>query len=209
MKKVAVSIHADQNFTPDLISGLKDIDYIHVDIMDGKFVNTRSDNLDILLLLKNNSDIPIIAHLMVLNPIDYLPKLAENIDIFVFHYESLGDKEKIIKKVKLYSKKIGIAINPDTKLEKILPFLNKIDFVLIMSVFPGKSGQEFIWDTLDKINLLFAYRLQHNLKFQIDVDGGINSENAKFINADILTSASAILNAENPNSIIQTLKNTD
>ncbi|MFX1259944.1 MAG: ribulose-phosphate 3-epimerase [Promethearchaeota archaeon] len=206
MKKVAVSLHATEDFDPNIIKELNGLDYIHVDVMDGKFVENKQLNLDVFKLIKENYNLPIIAHLMVKNPINYIEKVIEFCDIFLFHFESNGDIETIIKKVKNYNKKVGIAINPETALPKIIPYLNKIDLVLIMSVNPGFSGQEFIWETPDKINLLFAYRHQNKLTFDIDVDGGVNPENAKLINADILTSASAILKAEDPNLIIQLLK---
>ena len=207
MKKVAVSIHAIENFTPNILDDLTGLDFLHVDVMDGEFVETNAYNLAIFKILKNSYDLPIIAHLMVKDPIGLIEKLIENIDIFVFHYESIGNIELIIDRVKSFNKKVGIAINPDTKLEKILLFLNKIDLILVMSVFPGKSGQKFIWEVLDKLNLLIVYRQHNKLEFLIDIDGGINLENAKLIHSDILTSASSILRAKDPNLIIQALKN--
>lgn len=206
MKKVAVSIHAINSFNPDIIKGLEGLDYIHVDVMDGKFVETESNNLEVFKILKSTYDIPIIAHLMVMNPYDYIKKIINYLDIFVFHYESGGNRDNIINEVKNHNKKVGIAINPNTELTKILNYLNKVEIALIMSVNPGKSGQQFIWEMVDKVNLLFAYRKQNILKFQIDIDGGINPENAKLINSEILTSSSSILKAENPNSIIKRLK---
>ncbi len=207
MKKVAVSIHAIENFTPNILNDLTGLDFLHVDVMDGEFVETNAYNLAVFKILKNSYDLPIIAHLMVKDPIDLIEKLIENIDIFVFHYESSGNIELIIDRVKSFNKKVGIAINPDTKLEKILPFLNKIDLILVMSVFPGKSGQKFVWEVLDKLNLLIVYRQHNKLEFLIDIDGDINLENAKLIHSDILTSASSILRAKDPNLIIQALKN--
>jgi len=206
MKKVAVAIHAIEDFTPDIIQGIKNLDYIHVDVMDGKFVETKTDNLEVFKILKENYDLPIIAHLMVSNPMIQIEEIKEYIDIILFHYESGGNRDLIIDNVKNLDKKVGIAINPDTPLTKILSFLNRIDIVLIMSVVPGKSGQTFMWEMLDKLNLLYAYRHQNDLKFKIDIDGGINVENAKLIYSDIITSTSAILDAENPNEVIQSLK---
>lgn len=206
MKKVAVSLHAKENFDPNIIEQLKGYNYIHVDVMDGKFVENKQCNLNIFKILKKNYHIPIIVHLMVKNPIEYIEKIIEFIDIFVFHYEFEGNIEDVINKIKKYKKKVGIALNPNTAIKKIIPYLNKIDLVLIMSVYPGWSGQEFILETPDKVNLLIAYRHQNKLKFQIDVDGGINPENAKLLDADILTSASAILKADDPNLVIQLLK---
>ena len=209
MKKIAVSLHATEDFDPDIIKGLIGLDYIHIDVMDGEFVENRQNNLSIFKKLKENYDLPLLGHLMVKNPLNYIDKIIDSVDFFVFHYESEGDKEAIINIIKKYKKKIGIAINPDTPLQKIMPYLNKIDIVLIMSVYPGWSGQEFIWETPDRINLLFAYRQQNKLKFEIDVDGGVSPKNAKLINADILTSASAILKADDPNLIIQLLKTSE
>ena len=209
MKKIAISLHAIENFDPNIIKDLKGLDYIHVDCMDGKFVNNKQNNLGVFKILKDNYNLPIIAHLMVSEPLNYIEKIIRFIDVFIFHIESGGNIDELIQKVRDYNKKVGIALNPDTPLEKIIPYLNKIDIILVMSVHPGWSGQEFIWETPGKINLLFAYRHQNKLKFEIDVDGGINIENAKFINADILTSASAILKAKDPNLIIQLLKESE
>ncbi|MFX1408985.1 MAG: ribulose-phosphate 3-epimerase [Promethearchaeota archaeon] len=208
MKKVAISIHARDNFNPLILKELKDIDYIHVDVMDGRFVDNTNINLDIFGLLKQYYDIPVIAHLMVNNTFQYIDKIIEDIDYFVFHFENDEDKLVIINEVKLRNKKVGIAINPDTKISKIVPYLDKIDIVLVMSVNPGWSGQIFIESTIQKINNLAEFK--NKFDFIIDVDGGVNLENArKLKNTDILSSASTILNAKDPNAIIHALKNSD
>lgn len=100
MKKVAVSIHAIENFTPNILNDLTGLDFLHVDVMDGEFVETNAYNLAVFKILKNSYDLPIIAHLMVKDSIDLIEKLIENIDIFVFHYESSGNIELIIDRVK-------------------------------------------------------------------------------------------------------------
>jgi len=208
MKEVAVSIFAKNDFDPLILNGLKGIDYIHVDVMDGKFVNNTNINLDAFKVLSENYKTPIIAHLMVINTIDYINKIIDYIDYFLFHFENDEDKLAIIKEVKAKNKKVGIAINPNTKILEIVPYLDKIDIVLVMSVFPGWSGQKFIEKTIEKINTLAEYKKKFN--FKIDVDGGINLENAKKLkNTDILSSASTILKAKDPNTIIYALKNSD
>ncbi len=208
MKEVAVSIFAKNDFDPLILNGLKGIDYIHVDVMDGKFVNNTNINLDAFKVLSENYKTPIIAHLMVINTIDYINKIIDYIDYFLFHFENDEDKLAIIKEVKAKNKKVGIAINPNTKILEIVPYLDKIDIVLVMSVFPGWSGQKFIDKTIEKINTLAEYNNKFN--FKIDVDGGINLENAKKLkNTDILSSASTILKAKDPNTIIYALKNSD
>jgi ribulose-phosphate 3-epimerase len=106
------------------------------------------------------------------------------------------------------NKKVGIAINPDTKISEIVPYLSKIDLILIMGVNPGWSGQKYISGTEQKVNKLVEYKKKFN--FLIDVDGGVNLTNAKLLkNTDILTSSSTILKAEDPNKIIKKLKASD
>ena len=204
MKKVAVSVHATENFSINILSGLKNFDYIHVDVMDGKFVNNTHNNLNVFRILKEIYDIPIIAHLMVTNPFNYVNKIINDIDLFLFHFEIKDDKNKLIEKVRANNKKVGLAINPETEISEIISFLNKIDLVLVMSVNPGWSGQKFIQNTLKKIDKLAEYKKKYN--FLIDVDGGINLTNAKQLRyADILTSSSTILKAKDPNKIIKFL----
>jgi len=204
MKKIAVSLHAVDQFDVNIISNLKGLDYIHVDVADGKYTNVKYDNLNIFNILKENFDIPIIAHLMVVNPYDYFEKIINYVDIFTFHFEIEQDIRKIIMNVKRRNKKVGIAISPDTKISEILPFLKELDLILVMSVYPGSSGQEFIPNSIEKVNALIEYKKKHD--FLIEVDGGINLINAKILKSDILSSTSTILNAKDPNQIIKLLK---
>ncbi|MFW9882594.1 MAG: ribulose-phosphate 3-epimerase [Candidatus Thorarchaeota archaeon] len=208
MKKVAISVHALEDFRIDFLKGIEGFDYIHVDVMDGKFVKSVHNNLNVFRILKQTYETPIIAHLMVINPLDYINKIIDFIDIFLFHFEINSSKTEIIEQIRKKSKMVGIAINPDTDISKILPYLEILDLVLIMSVKPGWSGQNFIPNIIDKINQLADYKKRH--KFLIDVDGGVNPINAKLLkNTDILSSSSAILRAKNPNRIIKLLKESD
>ena len=185
MKKIAVSIHATNDFTADIIKDLEGLDYIHVDVMDGKFVNNTSNNLNVFKSLKETYDIPIIAHLMVINPLDYIEKIIDYVDIFLFHFEINNDKNRIIQTIKKKQKQVGFAINPETHISNIIPYLEKIDLVLIMSVNPGWSGQKFLENTPKKVDDLAEYKKKFD--FLIDVDGGINLTNAKLLtNADII-----------------------
>ena len=209
MKKIAVAINAKENFDPNIVKGLKGLDYIHVDVMDGKFVNNTNLNLDAFRILKENYEIPIIAHLMVINPLNYVEKIIKYVDTFLFHFEIEEDIQKLIDEVKKFKKKVGIVIKPPTNVLDIVPYLEIIDCVLVMSVNPGWSGQSFIYETIDKVKELAKYREKYSF-FEILVDGGINLENSKKLNdADVLVSSSTILNAKKPALIIKRLKEID
>ncbi len=207
MKKVAVSIHARDDFKPEIIRCLNDLDFIHVDVSDGKFSSLENLNLDVFRILKESFQIPIIAHMMVTDPSNYIEKIVEYVEIFTFHFEIEQDKNLLIDKIRSLRKKVGIAINPDTEIGKILPYLSAIDLVLVMSVYPGSSGQKFIPHSIEKVNILKSYKGKY--KFLIDIDGGINIENAKMLDVDIISSTSTILNASDPNIVISILKHSN
>lgn len=205
MKKIAVSIHANENFNPDILKDLKDIDFIHIDVMDGKFLDTLNLNLEIFKVVKENFNIPILAHLMVVDPLNYINAIIDYVYAFLFHFEIDTDITSVIKEVKIHNKKVGLVINPVTKISDVLEYLSLLDIILVLGVNPGWSGQKFIPDTIIKVENLAKYKTKYN--FLIDVDGGINPITAKMlVKADILTSASAILNADEPNKVIQKLK---
>ena len=207
MKKVAVSIHAIDEFNPDIIKGLDGLDYIHVDVADGKFTSVRHLNLDVFRILHENYNTPIIAHMMVTDPSNYIDKIIDYVHIFTFHYEIKGDKKALINELKNRKKKVGLAIDPDTKIAEITPYLDLIDLVLVMSVYPGGSGQKFIPHSIEKVEKLA--KLKKKYAFIVDIDGGINLINANQLNVDILSSTSTILNAKNPNRVIDLLKHSD
>jgi len=207
MKKIAVAVHANLNFNLDPLERLVGLDYMHVDVADGKFTPVKNLDLDVIRILKERYDIPIIAHMMVVDPENYIDDIIKDVDIFTFHYEINGDKTVIINDIKRRNKLVGIAINPDTNISKIVPYLKLIDLVLVMSVYPGESGQKFIPDSIEKLKILASYKKKYT--FLIDIDGGINTENAKGLNVDILSSTSAILNAEDPNLVIKLLKHSN
>lgn len=208
MKKIAVSIHAIENFKVEILRGIEGFDYIHVDFMDGIFVNNECNNLDVFQKIKKTYNVPLIAHLMVINPFEYIEKVINHTDIFLFHFEVDNEKNVIINEIKKYNKKVGLAINPETNINEIIPYLEVIDLILVMSVNPGWSGQKFLINSIEKVNYLAQYKKKYN--FFIDIDGGINLTNAKLLkNADILTSSSTILKAKDPNKIIKLLRFSD
>ena len=206
MRKVAVSIHATDDFNTDIIKELKGLDYIHIDVSDGEFTSFQNLNLGVFRILHERYDLPIIAHMMVVNPSEFIEQIIEFVDIFTFHKEIEGDIDEIIKKVKKKNKKVGLAINPNTDISEVLPYLGSIDLVLVMSVNPGGSGQKFIPNSVEKVNRLKEYKKRYN--FFIDIDGGINLKNAPELNVDIISSTSTILNAKDPNQVIELLKDS-
>jgi len=207
MKNIAVSLHAIDDFNPDIINGLNGLDYIHVDVSDGKFTPIRNLNLDVFRILNETYETPIIAHMMVTNPSYYIEKISEYVEIFTFHFEIERDINELIEEIGSKKKKVGIAINPDTDIMEIVPYLGSIDLVLVMSVYPGGSGQKFIPQSIEKVKTL--KKLKERYKFLIDIDGGVNINNAKKLEVDILSSTSTILNAKDPNNVIYELKHSD
>lgn len=169
------------------------VDYIHFDVMDGKFVSNKNITVSELPKLIDNVKKKIDIHFMVSNPDKYIEKICYyNIEYITIHYE-IKNLEDYIDKIKNYGFKVGIAIKPETDIEKIYYLLDKINLVLIMSVEPGKSGQKFI-DVSDKINKLKQEIINRNLNVKISVDGGINEEVLTYVKeADILVSSSFIL----------------
>ena len=207
MKNIAVSLHATKDFNPDIINGLIGLDYIHVDVSDGKFTPIRNLNLDVFRILNETYQTPIIAHMMVTNPSYYIEEIIEYVEIFTFHFEIEQDINELIEEIRSKNKQVGIAINPDTTITELVPYLNSIDLVLVMSVHPGGSGQKFITQSIEKVKNL--KKLKEKYRFLIDIDGGVNVNNAKKLEVDILSSTSTILNAKDPNNVIYELKHSD
>lgn len=198
--KVNVSILSNTLKPLDIVKELDktNADAIHIDIMDGKFVDNKTWTTSEIIKLTKYSNLPLDVHLMVNNPSKYIEDYAMlNTNNITFHYEAVKDVNKVINEIKDYGLKVGIAVNPDTDVKNIYDYLSNIDIVLIMSVYPGKSGQVFINETLDKIKELKDYIVNNNLKTLISVDGGINDETGKLCKeagADALVSASYIHN---------------
>lgn len=196
--KVSVSVLSNEIKPQDIVKklDLSKPDYIHIDIMDGKFVSNKTWTTSEVRKFTSYSTLPLEVHLMVTNPSKYIEDYAlMNTSMIIFHYEAVKDINEMINKVKLYGLKVGIAINPETNIEVLIPYLNMIDEVLIMSVHPGKSGQSFIEESLEKISTLKNIIIESNYKTIISVDGGINNETGllcKEAGVDELVSASYI-----------------
>ena len=176
-------------------------DLIHIDVMDGHFVPNITIGPEVISKLRKYTSLPFDVHLMI-SPVDnFIKDFAEaGADIITIHPEATNDLVNSIKKIKSYNKKVGISLNPETSVKKVLPVLNLIDLVLIMSVNPGFSGQKFIKKTLEKVKILRKEIDSKKLKTQIEIDGGINFDNAKMAKdagIDILVSGTTIFKENN------------
>ena len=178
-------------------------DLIHIDVMDGHFVPNITIGPEVISKLRKYTSLPFDVHLMI-SPVDnFIKDFAEaGADIITIHPEATNDLVNSIKKIKSYNKKAGISLNPETSVEKVLTVLNLIDLVLIMSVNPGFGGQKFIKETLEKVKILKKEIDSKKLKTQIEIDGGINFENAKLAKeagVDIIVSGTTIFNENGGN----------
>lgn len=196
--KVSVSILSSSIKPQDIVKKLDNTkaDYIHVDIMDGKFVENKTWTISEVKKIVSYSKLPLDVHLMVENPSKYIEDYALlNTSYITFHYEAVKDIDKMINEIKNYGLKVGIAINPETDEKVLYSYLTKVDQILVMSVHPGKSGQSFIDNTPNKIDNLKQEIINQNAKTIISVDGGINDETGKLCvdkGVDMLVSASYI-----------------
>jgi len=155
-------------------------DLIHIDVMDGHFVPNITIGPEVISKLRKCTSLPFDVHLMISPVHDFIKKFAEaGADIITIHPEATDDLISSIEKIKSYNKKVGVSLNPETSVDKVLPVLNIIDLVLVMSVNPGFGGQKFIENTLNKVKLLRQEIDNKKLNIQIEIDGGINFENSK------------------------------
>lgn len=161
----------------------KGIDSFHLDIMDGHFVPNISFGPHISDCVKKYTSLPIETHLMVTNPLNFVDKFSYSETIY-FHMESYDNINEVINEIKKMNISAGITINPKTSYEKLIPYLNKIDKVLIMTVEPGFGGQKFMYDQIDKIKSLKKIIDKNNYNVEIAADGGINAEIANLISGD-------------------------
>ena len=187
-------------------------DLIHIDVMDGHFVPNITIGPGVIYKLRKCSSLPFDVHLMISPVHNFIKSFAEaGADIITIHPEATDNLVSSIEKIKSLNKKAGVALNPETPVNKVLPVLGSIDLVLIMSVNPGFGGQKFIESTLEKVKLLRKEIDTKNLAVKIEIDGGINFENSKIAKkagVDILVSGATIFkeNAGNLKKNIQLLK---
>ena len=176
-------------------------DMIHVDVMDGHFVPNLTIGPPVIKALRSHTKIPFDVHLMISPVHKYISAYADaGADIITIHPESTDNLIDSINHIKKFKKKVGVSLNPDTNINVIQDQLDKIDLVLIMSVFPGFGGQKFIPEVISKIVELNKIKTEKKLNFDIEVDGGINFTNYKSVikaGANILVSGTTIFKENN------------
>ena len=207
--KISASFLSSKNIPEDLKKlNDTDVDFIHVDIMDGKFVKNKTLPFREMKHIYKFTSKRLDVHLMVSNPSKYIPLYAElNTEYITFHVEVEEDIIKDLELIKSYSIKCGLAISPETKVSELIPYLPYLDYVLVMAVVPGEGGQSFILETEEKIKEVKALLNAYNIKAVVNVDGGINLDSRKYCEeADILTAGSYIIASDNFQEKISSLR---
>lgn len=210
MKLAPSILSADFAALADDIKKVASAEYIHIDIMDGHFVNNLTFGVNVVKALRPHSDQIFDCHLMVDNPESMLVDLQKaGADLVGVHYEACPHLHRTLTMIKQLGMKAEVVINPATPVSVIEPVLGLVDQVLIMTVDPGFGGQAFLEETLAKINQLATYKQAHGLDFEIEVDGGINDQTiklAKKAGATVAVAGSYVFGSENPGARLQALR---
>lgn len=211
MKKIYPSIlSADFSKLGEELRSIESADGIHIDVMDGRFVDNITFGMPIIRDIRKCSNLFFDVHLMIEEPEKYVARFAEaGADAITFHAEATDAPHELINKIKELGKKVGISIKPKTSLPS-LDILKNIDIVLVMSVEPGFGGQKYIETVNEKIEQLFKIRYENNLSFEIEVDGGINIDNIDKVSkcgTDVFVAGSAIFKEQDREKAILKLKN--
>lgn len=185
-------------------------DWLHLDVMDGRFVPNITFGMFIVQAIRRMSSKPLDVHLMIVEPERYIEQFREaGADVITVHYEACNHLHRVIQQIKATGAKAGVAVNPHTSIGLLEDVLEDIDLVCLMSVNPGYGGQKFIYQSIPKIMRLREMAAVRNLSPLIEVDGGVGLQNAEKIlqaGADVLVAGSSVFGAENPKEVIAQMK---
>ncbi len=185
-------------------------DYIHFDVMDGCFVPNITFGAPMCRAIRPHTALPIDAHLMIAKPERFVEEFCDSgADIVTFHPETSDNPRETLMRIKAKGKKCGLVLNPDKSVELIAPYMDLVDMILLMSVFPGFGGQKFIIDVLDKITLVSSLIKNTGRNIDLEIDGGITEENAGEVirrGVNVVVAGSAIYKAKNPAETIRRLR---
>jgi len=188
------------------LARIRTADLIHIDVMDGHFVPNITLGPPIVKALKKVCDVPFDVHLMISRPYDYVEAFADaGADLICFHTESESDTKQTVDKILSLGKQAALAVKPGTDVDAVLPYLDQLSMVLVMTVEPGFGGQSFMEGVLPKIEKIRSV----NKEIDIEVDGGINVETVKLAaaaGANVFVAGSAVFGSESPEKMIQCLK---
>ena len=216
MVKIAPSILSGNflNLEPDIKMINEHADLIHIDVMDGSLVPNISFGFPVMEAIAKVVTVPMDVHLMIINPDKYIERFAQcGASLISFHLEAADqagkDPKDIISLIKTCGAKAGLAINPDIPVERLFPYIEDVDFFLIMSVFAGFGGQKFIEESIGRIKTLKAEMDRRGVVKGIEVDGGVSAVNAKVLaeaGATMLVAGSSVFKAEDPAKAIAELR---
>lgn len=213
MKRIAPSVLSADfgNLRQDLeMINRSEADWLHVDVMDGVFVPNISFGFPLMVPMRKYCTKPLDVHLMIVHPEKYVERFCDAGAYSVgFHLEAVEDPLPILELIKAKGVRTCLTINPDIDVKRLVPYLDKVDMVLLMSVFAGFGGQKFIPETMDKIRFIRQEIDRRGLKTLVEIDGGVNTENAQALfeaGADVLVAGSAVFGAEDPEEAIRKMK---
>ncbi len=184
-------------------------DIVHADVMDGVYVPNITFGMPMVKAFKQNSNLPVDAHLMITKPEKYVGKFCDaGADIVTFHPDASDDVQGALDIIKSKGKKCGLVVNADVDFDVVKPYLSKIDMLVIMTVQAGFGGQSFMPQCLEKAKLGAIEREKHGYKYLIEVDGGVSEKNIallKDVGVDVAVAGSSVFKSENPQKTIESL----